>query len=336
MKVAVIGCGSMGNVHAHAYAKMNDVELTAVCDIQMERAEAIAERTGAVAYPSFEHMLAEAEFDVISITLPSYLHKEYTIRAAEAGKHVISEKPLALTLEDAQAMIECCDRQGVRLFVGHVVRFFPEYAQIKQVIDQGKIGRVAVVHTKRRGSHPGLASPWFKEADKSGGILFDLMIHDIDYLRWTVGDVKSVYAKSHTDQDLEFAFVTLQFENGAVANLEVCWGYPGSFHTGIEVAGSKGVVRNNSESSNSVRVRQISSDKPGQAPVVEVPKSPGAKSPYELELEHYIACIRTGDTAIVTAQDAYQAIEIAKAAADSAKTGKVVSLQASRVQEVTK
>ena len=151
MKIAIVGCGGMGNVHALSYVQMPDVTLTGVCDLDIELAEALSLKTGAPAYTSFETMLKEADFDVLSVTLPSYLHKEYTLKAAQAGKHVICEKPLALNLEDAAAMIQGCEHYGVRLFVGHVVRFFPEYVQMKQAIDEGKLGRVGVIHAKRIG-----------------------------------------------------------------------------------------------------------------------------------------------------------------------------------------
>ncbi|WP_438347639.1 Gfo/Idh/MocA family protein [Paenibacillus sp. FA6] len=335
MKVAVVGCGGMGHVHASAYHKMADVELTAVCDIIPERAQDLEQQTGATPYYSIDQMLAEADFDVISVTVPSYLHKEMTIKAAKAGKHVISEKPVSLSLEDTKDMIQCCEENGVRLFVGHVVRFFPEYARMKDFVDQGKIGQVGVVHTKRRGAHPADVAPWFREADKSGGVIIDLMIHDIDYLRWVMGEVKSVYAMAHNDGKLEFAYVTLNFASGAVANLEASWGYPGAFHTGIELAGNLGVIRNDSEKCSSLAIRQMEQQNKASK-FVAIPESPGYKTQYELELQHYISCIRSGDEAIVTAHDAYKALEIGLAAVESAKTGKVVSLEANAEGGISK
>lgn len=325
MKVAVIGCGSMGNVHVSAFHRMPDVELTAVCDIVKERAWFAAKRTGAKAFTSFEDMLEQAEFDVISIVVPSYLHKEFAVKAARAGKHVISEKPASLTIADTKDMIAACEENQVRFFVGHVVRFFPDYTQLKQVVEQGKLGPLGVIHAKRGGSHPGGASNWFSDPEKSGGIIFDLMIHDIDYLRWTVGEVESVYAMQYVTEELETAFVTLEFQNGVVASLEGIWGYPGAFHTEIELAGSKGVARNRSKDTSSLSVVQAA--KPGSnRPVVEIPESPGLHSPYDLELAHFISCIRTGQQAIVTGEDALAAITIASCAVQSAKSGKVVKL----------
>lgn len=329
MKIAIVGCGGMGHVHAEAYHQMPDVSVTAVCDIIIERAEDMATMTGATAYSSYEQMLLEAEFDVISVTVPSYLHKEMTLKAAAAGKHVISEKPIALSLADTEAMIYACEQNSVRLFVGHVVRFFPEYVQMKQAVEQGKLGDLGVIHTKRSGTHPGDVSAWFRDEDKSGGVIVDLILHDIDYLRWTVGEVTRVYAMGYQTDELEFAYVTLHFANGAVANLEGCWGYPGSFHTSIELAGSKGVIRNNNAKCSPISILQSSNEerKGKQAGVfVEVPQSSSLNNPYELELAHFLECIRTGKQAIVTAHDAYKALEIALAATESLRTGKAVTI----------
>ncbi|UKS28592.1 Gfo/Idh/MocA family oxidoreductase [Paenibacillus sp. HWE-109] len=328
MKVAIVGCGGMGNVHALSYMNMPDVTLVGVCDVDFELAQELSMKTGAAAYHSFEEMLNETDLDVVSVTLPSYLHKEYTLKAAQAGKHVICEKPLALNLEDAAAMIQCCEQNGVRLFVGHVVRFFPEYIQMKQAIDEGKLGRVGVVHAKRIGSHPGDVKPWFKDADKSGGVIADLMIHDIDFLRWAIGDVKSVYGLNHRVNEMDYALVTLIFENGAVANLEAFWGYHGPFQTAVEIAGSKGLIRSDSQKSSSLQICKAPSSSEERR-FAEVPQSPGFSNPYELELAHFIQCIREGSEPIVSANDAYKALEITMAALESVQTGKSVYLQPS-------
>lgn len=324
MKVAVLGCGGLGNVHAGIYSKLDGVELTGLCDIKIEFANALSKKTGAPTFQSFEQMLAEAEFDAISITLPSYLHKEYTLLAAKAKKHVISEKPIALTLEDAKEMIDCCEENGVRLFVGHVVRFFPEYVNMKQTIDQGTIGRPAVAHASRIGPHPGETKDWYKDATKSGGVITDLMIHDLDFLRWSLGEINTVYAMGHTSEHLDYALVTLQFSNGAVANVESNWGFPGPFHTKAEIAGSDGLIAANSLKSSSLQIHKAATSE--NSSFVTVPESPGFRSPYELELEHFITCIKTGSEPIVTANDAYKALELAQAAKESIRTGKAVHL----------
>ncbi|MDR6550094.1 Gfo/Idh/MocA family oxidoreductase [Paenibacillus qinlingensis] len=325
MKVAVIGCGGMGQWHALSYMKMSGVELVGVCDNVLSFAEEVAKKTGTNAFESFEEMVAAVDFDVVSVAVPSYLHKELVCQAAKAGKHVICEKPIALALEDAKEMIRCCEENDVRLFVGHVVRFFPEYSQMKKQIDAGEIGKVGVVNARRVGSHPGNARPWFKDADKSGGVIVDLMIHDIDFMRWTLGEVKSVYGMNKCDADMDYALVTLVFESGAVANLEAFWGYPGSFRYAAEFAGSQGLVRTDSMDAQSLQIRKVASEE-NQGKVVEIPQSPNFNDPYYIELEHFLNSIRYGTEPIVTAHDAVKALEIANAALTSIRTGKSVLL----------
>lgn len=325
MKVAVVGCGGMGQWHAMSYAKMPGVELVGVCDIQVEYAEVAAKKAGTTAFTTFEEMLSAVDFEVVSIAVPTYLHKEVVFQAAKAGKHVICEKPVALHLEDAKEMIACCEENEVRLFIGHVVRFFPEYAQMKQQMDGGRIGRVGVANARRAGGHPGEAKPWFMDADKSGGVIVDLMIHDIDFMRWTLGEVKSVYGMNKCDGTMDYALVTLVFESGAVANLEAFWGYAGSFRYAAEFAGSEGLVRTDSMHAQSLQIRKAAPPQSG-GKVVEIPQSPSFFDPYYIELEHFLTCIRDGSDPIVTAQDACEALRIAKAALESIQTGKAVRL----------
>lgn len=325
MKVAVVGCGGMGNCHAHSYARMPGVELVGVCDIIPELAESVARNVGTTAFTSFDEMISSVQFDAVSVAVQSFLHKDVVKQAARAGKHVICEKPIALNLEDAKEMMQVCEENGVRLFVGHVVRFFPEFVQMKQQIDAGQIGKVGVASARRVGGHPGEAKAWFKDADKSGGVIVDLMVHDIDFMRWALGEVKSVYAMNKCDNDMDYALVTLVFESGAVANLEAFWGYPGSFRYATEFAGSQGLIHCDSVNTQSLQIRKSAPQESGER-VVEIPQSPGFRDPYYNELEHFLTCIRDGSESIVTAQDGCKALEIAVAALESIRTGKAVYL----------
>lgn len=325
MKVAIVGCGGLGNLHASCYAKIPGVTVVGVCDLDEGLANKLAERTGAAAYTSFDDMLEQSGCEVVSVTLPSFLHKPFAIRAAKAGKHVISEKPIALNLEDAEEMIRVCEEQGVRLFVGHVVRFFPEYVQLKQQIDRGAIGRPGVAHLKRIGAHPGVRRPWFKDDAKSGGVVADLMIHDIDFLRWTLGEVRSVYGLRKVNDDIDYALATLVFESGAVANVEGFWGYTGAFTTAAEIAGSGGIIRGDSSKNVSLNIRKKKAANT-DGPFVEVPQSPGYSSPFEKEIAHFVECIRENREPIVTARDAYKALEIGLAVMESVRSGQTVYL----------
>ena len=146
-------------------------------------------------YPDYAALLNDV--DVIDICTPTHLHHEMVLQAAAAGKHIICEKPLARTVTQAQEMIRVCRNAGVRLFVAHVVRFFPEYALAKAQVQAGKVGKPAVVRLSRGSYRPKKPSGnWFLDIEKSGGMMLDLMIHDFDYARWISGEVESVFAKN--------------------------------------------------------------------------------------------------------------------------------------------
>ncbi|MBD2847868.1 Gfo/Idh/MocA family oxidoreductase [Paenibacillus sp. IB182496] len=342
MKIAIVGCGGMGHIHAAAYARMTHVRIVGVCDVDPIRAAELGERIGAPSYTDYGQLLAAEAPELVSLTVPSHLHLAYIEQTAAHGAHIVCEKPLALTVADAEAALAVCAKHGVRLFVGHVVRFFPDYAGLKHAVDGGRIGTPGVAHLRRVGGYP--ERQWFAEEAKSGGVITDLMIHDIDYARWTLGPVRSVYCLRRTAAGLDYALATLVFASGAVANLESHWGYPGSFRTAAEFAGDGGVVRLDSAASAALHMRKTPPKRTdacartgeGPAPAAadaapapaaaEIPRSPLRKSPYARELEHFVDCLRLGGAPLVTATDALQALRVAEAAHQSARTGRAVYL----------
>lgn len=323
MRVAVIGAGVMGAVHAQVYAAMPGVELVGILDARGVRATELAQRLGTRAYGSWEELLRQADPDVVDICVPTYLHREFTERAARAGKHVICEKPMARTLADARAMLAACERAGVRLFIAHVLRFFPEYVRARELVLQGVVGQPGVIRTTRAGAHPTATDDWYAAYALSGGATLDLIIHDFDWLRWTFGEVERVYAKTLRGRDtqrLDYALVTLRFASGAIAHVEGSWAHREGFHTRLEIAGTRGLVEFDSRLATPLKVHVDRAE--GNGPGVAVPESPLARSPYYLELEHFIDCLRTGATPRVTAEDGYKALAIAIAALVSAATGR--------------
>lgn len=330
MKVAVIGCGSMGRVHASKYVNMPQVELVGVVDQHYESAQALAERCQTRAFASWEELVSEASPDAVSICLPTPLHKPYVLMAARSGVHAICEKPLAGTLADCQEMMDACKHGGVRLFVGHVIRFFPSYVDLKNKVEAGTIGRVGVAHARRAGMHPGSKGTWYSDDSATGGVIMDLLIHDIDFMRSILGEVETVYAMNRRTDQIDYSLVTLHFVSGAIANLEGFWGYPGEFHSNVELAGDKGILRYNSADTSSLQIVKEAADA-GQARV-HVKKNPGRFDPNYAELAHFIDCIIENKEPIITADDGYKAVEIALAAAQSIRTGMPVHLEHPAVQ----
>jgi UDP-N-acetylglucosamine 3-dehydrogenase len=321
MRVGLVGAGFMGGVHLNAYAGIPEVEVVGVADPRTKAAVAGAEMVGARPYASYEDLVAAEDVEVVDVCLPTAFHRDLAIRAAREGRHVILEKPIARTMEDAREIVEAFSGDGPQLFVGHVVRFFPEYVEIKQKIDAGDLGTIGVVRTSRRSPLLLGWNDWYADWRVSGGVLLDLVIHDFDYLRWTLGEVERVYARGMLGREynrLDYVLVTLRFESGAIAHIEGHWGYPGPFNYSIEVAGSDALLTANSTEPASLQLI-------GGAPD-EVPDLVAKKSPYEKELEHFIHCIATGEEPIVQPQDACEALRIGLAATESVLTGEPVTL----------
>src|SRR3954454_8607107 len=193
-RVGIVGTGGMGSYHVAQWHRL-PVESVSYFDLVRERAEAQAKRFGGTVYDSLDELLQHV--DVVDVCTQTPEHAGVVIAAAAAGKHVITEKPMARSIADAEAMIAACKKAGVRLFVAHVVRFFPEFARAKAVLDSGELGTPGVIRTVRGGDFPGWNS-WYGDFAQSGGVIMDLAIHDLDYVRWCFGDITRVFARGMT------------------------------------------------------------------------------------------------------------------------------------------
>lgn len=325
LHVLLIGAGSMGNMHGLAFAKMENAVLAGIVDKNLEKAKELAGTLQTTAFQTFEEAIETLEkVDVVSICLPTPFHKPFLKKAADQGLHVICEKPLARNLNDAREMIEYCKEKDVKLFVGHVVRFFPEYVRAKKIIEEGTIGNTAVVRTYRGGAFPYGSDDWYADYESSGGLVLDMIIHDFDFLRWCFGEVERVFAKSIKDGNqkrIDYSLVTLRFKNGVIAHVEGSWAHQ-AFTTRFEFAGQSGIIEH--DSSKSVPIVFEGRKKSTAGRGVAVPESPLKHNPYFVELNHFINCIETDNDPIVTAEDAYKAMEIALSALKSIVTGREV------------
>lgn len=326
MRVGVIGAGLIGGAHLAAYANMPEAEVVGVADGNPDRASAAAGTVGARPYGSYEELVAAEEVDIIDVCLPTALHRDFAVRAARDGKHVILEKPMARNLEDAGEILEAFEESGTRLFVGQVVRFFPEYVRIKELYDGGALGEVGVVRTSRKSPFLRGWNDWYADRRASGGVMVDMLIHDFDFLRWMLGPVERVYARSTFGNEytrLEYALITLRFEGGAIAHVEGHWGYPAPFCYAIEVAGTGALVTVDSTEQSFLTV--IANGGPGDNGG-ESPDRAVGKSPFQAELEHFVRCAETGEVSRVSGLDGYEALRVGLAAIESAESGKPVML----------
>ena len=327
MKIGIAGTGFMGSTHAAAW-KDTSAEIAGFSAETPEEARELAGQYGVKTYTDFTAMLKDV--DVVDICTPTHLHCGMVLEAAAAGKQIICEKPLALSIEEGQKMIAACKKAGVNLFVAHVVRYFPEYALAKQAIESGQIGKGGVIRLSRGSYRPKKAvGNWFLDESKSGGILMDLMVHDLDYARWIAGDVESVFAQkvSHgfKDAPVDFGLVILKHRNGALSHVSGAWAYPPpTFRTGFEISGDGGMLGFDSDSTSPIRYLIQKAD--SGSPDVGLPSSPVSESPYTSEIKEFYAALTDGRPVRVSAEDGLAAVQIVLAAMESVKTGKAVTL----------
>lgn len=325
LKVAVIGAGTMGSVHATAYSKMSSTELVGIVDPRREHTAKLASSLGTKSYDTLENLLEANDPDVVDVCVPTYLHRTYVERLARLKKHVICEKPISRTLEDARAMIDTCNKEGVDLYIAQVVRFFPEYKRAHDLLLDGAVGETGTVYAMRGGVFPQGWQDWYANFDRCGTLIVDMMIHDFDFLRWCYGDIERVFAKSMWGRDfqrLDHAMVSLRFKSGVIALCEGTWAHTDGFRTRLEISGKEGIISHDSE--EAVAIRSSFRTRSSEAAGVAVPESPLNHDPYYLELEHFIDCIEHGKPPIVSAEDGYQALEISLAALESIQTGNPV------------
>lgn len=318
MRIGLFGAGGMGGVHLRQYRRMAGVEVR-VFDLDAER---LRERTAdgfAAPAESAEALIAWA--DAVDLCLPTDAHRPVALQAIAAGKATFVEKPLAGTLEDGAALVRAADAAGVPLMVGQVVRFFPDFANGHRMVRSGAVGTPSAARTRRGGTAPTGKDGWFQDHARSGGVLLDLAIHDFDWLRWTLGEVDSLSARSvgaTTGHGPDYALATLSFESGAVGHVEATWMDPAGFRTAYEVAGSGGLIQYDSRQHASLRTSL-----PDARMVTESPLA-ASDDPYFQELSAFVAALQAKTPVPVTGEDGWRALAIALAARESAYTGATV------------
>ncbi|MEM4246194.1 MAG: Gfo/Idh/MocA family oxidoreductase, partial [Candidatus Bathyarchaeia archaeon] len=280
--------------------------------------------------------IEDKKVNLVDICTPTYTHRSIAVEAAKAGKHVLVEKPIALTLKDADAMIEAAEKSGVKLMVAQVIRFFSEYRKVKELVDKGTLGEPIIARGLRAGPLPGWGiKSWFKDQRLSGGVGVDMAIHEIDVMRWIFNDdVKRVYAKVgrfvRKDAKMDdHALMILRFNRGGIAHIEVSWAVPQEypFTYAFELAGTKGFVEFNNHSMTPItimaggRVERFSPDTEKW-----VPGMPFPIDPYYREIRHFADSVLQDKEPMTGGRVGRSALEVSLAAQRSSKTGKPVNL----------
>ncbi len=319
---AIVGCGRIAQRHAEHIN--NKAVLSAVCDIEIDKASVLALKYGATAYQSIEEMLEmEKNIDLVSICSPNGLHAEHSIKALNAGKHVICEKPMALSADDCGRMIQAAEKHNKRLFAIKQNRYNPPVAAVKQLINEGKLGAIYSVQlncfwNRNEGYYK---NSWKGTKDMDGGTLYTQFSHFIDLLYWMIGDVKEVHAimdNFHHKNIIEFedtGVVVLRFINGAIGTINYT---VNSFQKNMEgsltIFGEKGTVKIGGQYLNELEYQQIEGYKIENLPEGNKPNNygnyVGSMSNHNLVYDNVIEVLEKGGSITTSAFEGLKTVEI--------------------------
>ena len=250
-RVALVGCGRISKSHFEAIDKVEGLELVAVSDVDPERARQAGEERRVPFFTDYQRMLAESKADVVTIATPSGLHAEQGVAAAQAGKHVVMEKPMAISLTGADALVNACDKAGVRLFVVKQNRLNPSVQLLKRAVDRNRFGRIymasCIVHWARPQSYYDQA-PWRGTWEFDGGAFMNQASHYVDLIQWVMGPVESVIAKTATlarhIETEDTGIAILKFRSGALGTIQVTMlAYPRNLEGSLTILGEKGSAK---------------------------------------------------------------------------------------------
>jgi predicted dehydrogenase len=327
LKVGVIGFGFFGSRHARVYDYHPAADLVGVADLDGARRAEAARLTGARTYSDFRVLLARPELDAVSICLPDRLHEEAAVAAAEAGKAILLEKPLAHDAATARRIVEAVERNGVRLMVGHILRFDPRYVQVFEAAAPDRLGEPIHLRAKRNGVR--------STARRLGGttsILFYMGVHDVDALQWIGRSrIGSVYARKREvlgagNEDALYA--VLDFENGAIGILDYSWAWPdglmNGFRSAFEIVGTRSAAALDVSDQGLYFVDDTGTSGGDTHLWPEINgRIVGGLAD---EIDHFVKATRDGRPYVQDYLEALDAIPVIDALAESGRTGRIVDV----------
>jgi len=322
LRVGVLGSGfAARELHLPVLSSLSGVEVSAIFGIPYEDALMLARRFKIPKVTDdWRSVVHDPSIDVVLVATPTYTHRAIAEEAIKAGKHVMLEKPIALTVKDGEELVKAYEAGGVKLMVAHCLRFWPEYVRARELVMAGRVGEPRVARAYRLSSHPGR---WFRFQELSGGVAVDMSIHDLDYLRWTLGEVKRVYAvggtySSDSATSIDHFMATLEFENGAVAYVEGSWAMPRNFPftTYLEIAGTKGLLTVDNQSTSTIEA-YIDNSYYRYGPIY--------RNAYYLEWVAFLDWLNKGVKPPIEPSDAVEALRLALAINKSITEGRVVN-----------
>lgn len=341
LRMAMLGCGRISKNHFDAINQFSDdMELVAVCDVYAPSAEEAAAKYNVPSYTDLDDLLANDNIDIVIICTPSGLHARQALKIAQAGKHIITEKPMATLWRDALSMVSVADYNNVRLFVVKQNRRNATIQLVKNAIDQGRFGRIFMVNSNVFWTRPQDyydQAPWRGSWEFDGGVLTNQASHYVDLLQWLVGPVDSMHAMSATqDRKIEAEdsiVLNMRWRSGCLGSMNVTvLTYPKNFEGSITLIGEKGTVRIGGVAVNEIQHWEFSDSRPEDADIVNA--SYETTSVYGFGhpayYENVIQVMRGEAQPDTDGREGLKSLEIITAAYESARTGQVVGLPLER------
>ncbi|MDG6218263.1 MAG: Gfo/Idh/MocA family oxidoreductase [Candidatus Thermoplasmatota archaeon] len=325
LKIGVIGTGAMGKNHARVCAELPNVELVGIADTDKNTVQMIAKRFDVASFTDYTMLIPLT--DAVIIATPTVTHFNIALDAIHNGKHILVEKPVCDTVDKGKELIEKADDEGLIFAVGHIERHNPVVSFMKQALDNGQFGELITLGSKRVSNFPGRI--------RDVGVIFDFGVHDIDVMRYLAGEVTSVYAKAgRFNKKIQYedhATIMINFTNGLCGVVEVNWLTPMKIRKLILTCDTSSVEAdfiNQSVQTSTSSFEKIDTDNlydlslQHQMKIMELQK----KEPLKNEISDFANAINKNKKPLVTGYDGVKAVEIAEAAVQSSKTGKVIGI----------
>lgn len=340
VKVGLIGSQFVSTIHAESLKGVAQAEIVAVASPTEAHVKKFATQHEIPYYfTDYKKMLEMDEIDMVVLGLPNYLHAQAACDVAEAGKHIVCEKPLCMNLQEADDMLDAAKKADVKLMYAEELCFTPKYVRLKELVDEGALGNVYLI--KQSEKHDGPHSPWFWDVELSGGgVTLDMGCHAFEFFRWMLDKpkVESVYADMgtyvHEDKTRgdDNSLIIVKFESGATGLAEESWAKKGGMDDKAEVYGSEGVAYADLLKGNSITtysdvgygyaVEKAASTKGWSFTIYEEAWNYG----FPQEMEHFVDCVLQDKEPLVTGEDGKAVLEIIFAAYQSAATGSKVEM----------
>ena len=339
--VGIIGAGFIGRNHFNKYEELTDrAKVVALCDKEEDRRSGDWSQVGGNVgdmqgikrdlgdikqYADWRKLITDPKVEMVDVCVPTYLHREMATAALEAGKHVLSEKPMALTVEDCDAMLAAAAKAKGKFMIAQCIRFWPECVWLKQAVDDRRFGPLKALHLRRQASTPDWSfDNWILNPELSGGAILDLHVHDVDYMLFMLGKPKSVTAQAYqrTGGGYDRVHALWHYDPELIVQIEGAWDLPPAFgfNMGFTAVFEEATVLLDINTGKPLTLL-----KPDGS--TETPKMPSDKDGYFNEIVYFLDCIERNKTPKTsTPAESRDAVAIALAEVQSAKTGKPVSI----------